>query len=290
MVAEQLRIFESKGGFKSGRMILGFTGWMDGGEVSTGSVEYLSESLECRQAGRILPDDFYIYNIPGNMEVSAIFRPHVRIEEGLITEYDDADNTFYVNEENGLVLFVGREPHLKWGAFAECLFEAARRFSVEEIYFIGSVAGLVPHTREPRYTCSVSDEDLKEQFDKYNIRFSDYEGPASFTTYLTRQAGRMGLRMSTLVAEIPAYIQGRNPRCIESMVRRIASLLHIDVNVNALRIVADEVEDRLSKVIVEQGDLAEQISKLEEGYDQDVFENQMDDFKDYLIGRGIRLD
>ena len=45
-----------------GRLIVGFSGWMDGGEVSTGTIATLASELDAGRIGEIDPDDFYIYN------------------------------------------------------------------------------------------------------------------------------------------------------------------------------------------------------------------------------------
>ena len=78
---------------------------------------------------------------------------------------------------------------------------------------------------EPRLISTVSDPRLKPALEQYGVRFTHYEGPASFSSYLLTEACERGLQMATLVAEIPPYIHGTNPRCIESVVRKIAAML-----------------------------------------------------------------
>jgi len=51
------------------RMVLGFSGWMDGGEVSTGTVNYLIDKLEASKFAEIDPEDFFLLNFPGSMEI-----------------------------------------------------------------------------------------------------------------------------------------------------------------------------------------------------------------------------
>ncbi len=275
---------------ESTRLVLGFSGWMDGGEVSTGSVDYLIQKLETRKLAEIIPSDFYIYNFPGSMEFSSLFRPMVYLDEGLVANLQEPDNYFYYNEENQLILFKGKEPNLKWHEFAECIFALAEKFCCREIYFVGSFAGLVPHTREPRFTCSVSLAELKSRLEPYNIPYSNYQGPAGFSTYLTHAAGAKELPMINLVAEIPAYVQGRNPRCIEAMVKYLATLLKLQVNLEEMRLIADELEKKLNKAIEDKMELLEHIQKLEENYDKEVFDADLGDLKHWLERQGIRLD
>ena len=121
--------------------------------------------------------------------------------------------------EQKLILFEGREPNMHWAQYAECMFTLARDAGVKGIYFIGSVAGLVPHTREPRIFGSVSEARLKKPLQELGLRFTSYEGPGSFVSFMMTQAPKYQLPMVTVVAEIPAYSQGSNPKAIHSMAK-----------------------------------------------------------------------
>src|SRR3954453_7791545 len=95
-------------------MLLAFTGWMDGGEVSTGTVRNLLANLSADPIADIDPEPFYIYNFPGSMEVAALFRPEVQYVDGLITELEMPENRFYCDRGRNMVLFLGKEPNLRW--------------------------------------------------------------------------------------------------------------------------------------------------------------------------------
>ena len=276
--------------FEHGRMIIGLSGWMDGGELSTGTVQTLLNKLGAKEFARINPGGFYIYNFPGTMDVSALFRPHIELADGLLKEYREPQNIFFADEENQLVLFMGQEPNIDWNGYGACLFGIAESVNVREIYFVGSVAGMVPHTREPRVSCVVSDELLKTKMLDYHIRFSDYSGPGSIVNLLLHIAQQRALDMVTMVAEIPPYIHGRNIRCIDAVVRRLVRMLDLDVDIEDLHELSDQLEKKVDHLIENESELAEHIKKLEENYDQDVFDTEMGDLKNWLQQRGIRLD
>ena len=289
MASEPLKI-HARPTVRDARMVLGFSGWMNGGDVSTGTIETLVGKLSAYLLAEIDSEDFYILSFPGSMEISSLFRPRARIEDGLITEFQGPANKFFYSEMANLILFVGKEPNLHWAEYADCIYSVATQFGVSMIYFIGSVAGLVPHTREPRMYGSVSDEGLKPMLERFRVRFSNYEGPASLVTYLTRLAARKSMPMVNLVAEIPAYVQGTNHRCIETMTRRLAAILNLQVNLDDLRALGDRLEERLSEVVQKKEELQERIRGLEEAYDSDIFDTEMGDLKDWLEQQGIRLD
>lgn len=289
MAADRLELLECPQ-LAHGRLVLGFSGWMDGGGVSTGTVEWLQKSLDVRKIAAIDPEGFYITSFPGSMEVSALFRPHTKIEDGLVTALEPPESTFHCDAQRELVLFSGKEPNLHWADFADCIFRLAAAVGVRELYFVGSFGGAVPHTREPRLLATVSEPESKRDLRPFGVGFTSYEGPASFTTYLLSRARAESVRMASLVAEIPAYIQGPNPKCLEAVLRKLAGILALHLNLAPLRELAAAWEERLNAVLEGKPELAQHIRKLEEDYDNEVFDTQMGDLKEWLQQQGIRVD
>ena len=271
-------------------MVLGFTGWMDGGDVSTGTLEFLRDATGAQRFAEIEPDDFYLYHFPASMEVASLLRPHGRIDDGLVRSFKLPSNTFYFDKGNRLVLFSGHEPNIQWRRFSECVFAAAEMAGVSMIYFVGSVGGVVPHTREPRLFSSVSSERIKQQMQARGLRFTNYEGPLSLITYMMTRAEQRGMGMATIVAEIPAYVQGRNPKSIAAVLRQIGAILDLSFDLDPLRQLTEQWESRLNEAVKKRSELASHIQKLEEDYDNDVFDTQMGDLKSWLQDQGIRVD
>jgi len=289
MIPKELTILERPKLYQP-RLLVGFSGWMDGGEVSTGTVRCIMDKTNARKIAEIKSKGFYIYSFPGSMELTALFRPHTKIQDGLIKAYEIPSNEFYYSEKEDLLIFLGKEPNLKWQEYADCIFSLCEQFGIKMIYFIGSVAGLVPHTREPRLFCSVSNSQLRETFQHYGVSFTNYEGPASIITYMTKNCSKHDLGMVSLVATIPAYVQGNNPRCIEAVTRRLAGMLELELDLDDLQLVSEEFEKKITDVVQEQPELAENIKKLEEDYDNEIFNHEMVELKNWLEQQGIRVD
>ena len=289
MASDKLKIYKRPKLHKP-RLLLGFSGWMDGGDVSTGTMKGLIDKLGAQRFAEIDPTGFYIFSFPGSMEITALFRPHTSIRNGIIKSFEIPVNAFFCSEKNDLILFMGKEPNLYWEEFAECIFSICTEFGVEMIYFIGSVAGLVPHTREPRLFCSISNATLKNTFRHYGVRFTNYEGPASIVTYLTANCGKRNLSMVSLVATVPAYVQGNNPKCIEAVTRRLTGMLGLEIEFADLTAISDEFEKKLGDIVQEQPELESSIHKLEEDYDNEIFNNEMGELKNWLEQKGIRVD
>ena len=251
-------------------LLLAFTGWMDGGDVSTGTVRRLVDLLGARQVGEIDSDSFYLLNVPGPMEVAALFRPRIKIEDGLVVSQDLPSNVFHCHEPANLLLFLGKEPNLRWRAFGDCVLELARRAGVRRVLFVGSFGGAVPHTREPRLHVTCSGAQVLPEMLRYGLRPTSYEGPGSFASYLLTRAPAAGLEMASLVAEIPGYLQGRNPMSIEAVTRRLAKILLLPLELGALRAESTEWELRVSRAVEDDEELEATVRRLEEAYDDDL--------------------
>jgi proteasome assembly chaperone (PAC2) family protein len=268
--------FQHRPALDKATLVLAFTGWMDGGDVSTGTVQRLVDLLGARSFATIDPESFYLFHFPGSMELSALLRPHVKIKDGRVVALDMPGNTFYAHEPANLALFLGKEPNLRWRAFGDAVLELARQVHVRRILFVGSFGGSVPHTREPRLYVTASSDELLAEMEQYALRRTGYEGPGSFTSYLLTRAPEAGLEVASLVAEIPGYLQGRNPMSIEAVTRRLAKLLQLPLDLQALRAESTEWEMEVSKAVEKDKKLMRVLRELEEAYDTDLLQRDED--------------
>ena len=76
--------------------------------------------------------------------------------------------------------------------------------------------------------------------------------------------------MMSLVAEIPGYLQGENPLSIEAVMRRLARILNLPIDVDVLRRASDQWEVQVSGAVEKDPELAETVKKLEEKYDNEL--------------------
>jgi proteasome assembly chaperone (PAC2) family protein len=194
----------------------------------------------------------------------------VKYKRGLIKEFDMPANQFFAEPSNNLAFFVGKEPNLNWPAFADCIYDVCDRLHVSRIIFMGSFGGTVPHTREPRLFGSVSDARLLSVLKEHGIQRSDYEGPASFATYLLHLAPQRGIDMLSIAAEIPGYLQGTNPLSIEAVTRRLVHMISLQTDLSDLRALSTAWELQVTEAVDKDEQLAETVKKLEEQYDNEL--------------------
>lgn len=254
-------------------MLLALGGWMDGGFVSTGTVRHFMRGRKLVEVSRIEHNGFYIDTFPGSMELASLLRPHVKYNNGLIESLEMHDNQILADVENKLVFFVGKEPNLHWQHFGDCIFEICKRVGVKHILFVGSFGGSVPHTREPRMFGSVSDKALLPMLKQFGLRPTEYEGPASFATYLLSRAPANGLDMLSISVEIPSYLEGTNPISIETVAKRIATALNVPIDHDELRKASSEWEAQVTDAIDKDKKLAKTVRKLEAEYDNDLVDS-----------------
>ncbi len=273
-------------------LVMGFTGWMDGGSVSTGTVSYLADKLQATRVAEIDSRDFYIFNLPvptlpipvysaegralvaslRPMEFAAIVRPHTRIEGGLVEGLSYPTNSFWYSHQRDLMLFRGEEPHIRWGAYCNCIFELAHHFGIEALYFVGSVASPIPHTREPRIRASVSSESLKQDLESAGIAFTEYEGPASVVTSLAYHAEDAAVHMTSLVVEVPHspfLLMPTYPKSIAKVLSALNWLLGLDLDWADLQDSARVTEAKLDALMTENREFGRIVRKLEEAYDME---------------------
>ncbi len=251
-------------------LILAFSGWMDGGSVSTGTVERLVELFSATRMATIDSEDYYLFNFPGSMELSSLFRPHIEIQHGLIKSVEMPTNDFYVHPKAPVYFFIGKEPNLRWNSFGNDIFEFSTRHNIARIIFVGSFGGTVPHTREPRLFATSCDESLLNGLSEFGIQQTDYSGPGSFTSYLMTRASEAQIDMFSIVAEIPSYLHGRNPMCIEAVTRRLAKVLRLPLDVDTLRSKSTDWELEISQMVESDEELASRVRELENDYDNQL--------------------
>jgi len=217
-------------------IIVGFKGWLNAGEVSTGSVAYLKRRLGAHTFAHIDTQGYYIYQMP-TVNPEQTLRPHTRIEEGVIRKMDLPKNEFSFWKSgtgHDLILFTGVEPNLEWQEFAQVILDVARRYKTPRIYALGGVFDQVPHTRRTRTFAVVNHQRLRDEL-RQLTRFIDYEGPCSFTTLLLYQANDQGIEALGISARTPLYIQEYNAKACYDLLKVILALTRLDIDLGDLK-------------------------------------------------------
>jgi proteasome assembly chaperone (PAC2) family protein len=264
-------------------MIAGWRQWADAGSISSGLPHYLVQLTNARLIGKIKCDGFYLFQIPGTHD---LVRPVIKHNQGYPESLQTQRNELYYSgdEQRGLVIFLGDEPHLDIERYISTILEAARQLSVKRIIGLGGVYGEFPFNKERSISCVYSLPKLKNELEKYAVRFSDYHGGASIGSFISKRAGELNMEYISFYGFVPAYNFTEIPELSSSIriendymawlgiMQRIKTMLDLEINLNDL----ERRASRLIKVVNEK------IDELENNAPQlgirDYFERIASDF------------
>ncbi|MFN2282931.1 MAG: PAC2 family protein [Anaerolineae bacterium] len=185
-------------------MLAGWQQWADAGSISSGLPQYLIEKLEARRIGELDSEDYYLFQIPGTHH---FLRPQIKLEEGYRQAMSTRDNEFFYSgdEEKGLVIFLGEEPHLRAERYAAAFFDVVEALNVKRVVAVGGVYGAVPYDKDREVSCIYSLKEMQDELTRYAVRFSDYEGGTTIGTYMADQAEQRGVEFVVFYGFVPAY-------------------------------------------------------------------------------------
>lgn len=185
-------------------MLAGWRQWADAGAVSSGLPQYLVRMGDARQIGKIKPDGFYLFQVPGTHD---LVRPVVKFEDGFPVSLQTPRNELFYSgdDQRGAVILIGDEPHLDIERYVSEILDAAQMMGVKRIVGFGGVYGELPYDKERMISCNYSLTDLKPEMEGLAVNLSDYQGGASIGSYLCRRAGERGLEYVGLYAFVPTY-------------------------------------------------------------------------------------
>jgi proteasome assembly chaperone (PAC2) family protein len=185
-------------------MIAGWHQWADAGNISSGLPYYLINALDAQRIGTIRPEGFYLFQMPGTHH---FFRPEIKLRQGLIESLEQRENDFFYwsNNDKGLVIFLGQEPHLNADRYCAALLDAADALGVKRLLSLGGVYGSMPYDRDREIHCVYSLPVLKDELDGYGVSLSNYEGGATIGVALAYAAQQRGAEVIDWYGFVPAY-------------------------------------------------------------------------------------
>lgn len=287
-------IMQEQSQLSSPYMLIGQRGWLNAGEVSTGCIGYLLRKLDARKFAHIESQGFYIYQIPGST-VERSLRPHTRIKEGLVKRLDMPQNNFFFwksGADNDLILFQGVEPNLEWPAYAQAILDTARYHQALRIFFLGGIFDQVPHTRKTDIQATVSHSRLKDELRAF-ARFTDYEGPCSFTTMLLTLAREQSIEFACLHARTPLYIHDLNSKACYDLLRSVLALTGFRIDLNDLKQAGEAQTKLIDSAFSENPKALAQLRNLEKIFDaasgEKVLQSPPDESEDALLEEMLKL-
>jgi proteasome assembly chaperone (PAC2) family protein len=280
------------------RMITGWRQWADAGSISSELPHYLIDLVGARKIGELTDDGYYLFQIPG---AHHLLRPQIELADGYRQSLEEKRNEFYFagDSENGLVIFVGDEPHLGVDKYAGAYFAAVKELGVSRIAGLAGVYGPVPFDRERQISCIYSLKGMKEELADYAVGFSDYAGGSSIGSYLVSKAEALEIPFFIFYGFAPAYdfsetdmmSQGirleNDYKAWFDIMRRVNHIMGLNLNLRDLEERSEELIEVIEKRIVEleeempQLGIRDYLASIEEQFTEtpfvlldDVWENE----------------
>ena len=238
--------------------------WSDGGEISSGLPQYLIDKLGARKIGEMgnrVSTMCYPFQVPGTHDA---FRPAVSYKDGLPSREMSRENGFF-DAGNGLTIFLGEEPWFRIDIYAEVFFQAIKELGIKSTVAVEGYNGPAPPELERSVNCSYSRPDMREELEKYGVRFSSYgsdrrSGPTIGMALISMahydypdiemfRLGSMAPMYTFLTASNEAVGIAKDHRSFYDIMRRLKGLFKLEIDLTELKEMGDADSKGLQEVL-----------------------------------------
>ncbi len=235
-------------------LVLAFGGWNDAGEAATGAARFVADSLGAVPFAEIDGEEFYDFTVR---------RPVVRLDPAARRRIEWPRNEFLLaslDDEREIVIGIGSEPHLRWGAFTDHVERLADQVGARRVLLLGAFLADVVYSRPVGLTGFASAPDL---LDKLSVPISTYQGPTGIVAVVADRLMRSGREVVSVWAGLPHYVSvSPNPRGALALVEKLREFLGADLDETPLRVAAAEFEERVSALVAADPEISEYVRQL----------------------------
>ena len=256
---------------KHSAMVVAFAGWPDAAEAATRAVRYLVRKLPAEKIAEIDSEEYYDFTLT---------RPQSRINKHKERLIKWPTNEFYSyipkkDPDNGILLYVGTEPNLKWRTFSKSIVEVAKLAGVELIICLGALLDAVPHTRKIKVTGRASNTELNQKAQWFGIKNSVYQGPTGIHSAFSQVCDIQNIPHANIWSHCPHYVQSSpNPVASYALLERLKNFVDIDVDFKELNLAGEAFSEEISKAIENQPDVKSYVTTLETQFDRTPESNE----------------
>ena len=238
--------------------------WSDGGEISSALPQYLIDKLGARKIGEMgksISMMCYPFQVPGTHDA---FRPGVAYQDGLPSKAIFRENYLF-DAGNGLIIFLGEEPWFRIDIYAEAFFHTVKELGIKSTIAVEGYNGPAPPDMERSVNASYSRPHMKEELERYAVRFSSYgserrSGPTIGMALISLahydypdiemfRIGSMAPMYTMLTANNEPVGISRDHRSFYDIMRRLKDLLKLDIDLTELKERGDAESNRLQEML-----------------------------------------
>ena len=245
-------------------LLIAFSGWADAAEGATSAVKFLKRKLKAQKFAEFDPEEFYDFTQT---------RPtSTRTRDGKRHIHWPANEFFHLTNPDtgdGLMVFTGVEPNLRWRTYSQGVARLAHEQGVETVIHIGALLDAVPHTRPVKLSGTATRPDLSEFLEGREIRSSNYQGPTGISSSVMDACVKQGLGYSSIWGHTPHYLQAApNYRVAYSLLQPLTRLLRLPLDLEELRGAAAKFDEEVARAVQADEQIGSYVSKLEGQYDE----------------------
>lgn len=246
---------------KSPTLVAAFEGWPDAGEVASGAVRYLVRSLAATRFAELAPEEFYVFTETRPHSIQQ--RPGQR---GLRWPTNDFYHWSSPAGGRDLLLFLGREPNLRWGTYTGAVMDLAERCGATMVVTLGGTYDAVSHHGDVTVSGIASTPRLRHVLEAIGVGFSTYQGPSSIQTALIDAARRRGVPAASLWGHAPHYIQAvPNVKVCWGVLDKLNGLVGLSLDLEELRGASRALEARVDEALAGNEELQRYVGQLDAG-------------------------
>jgi len=273
--------YDTRPVLRSPYIICGLNGWVNGGNVSTGGIEYLIRQLKAEKFVEMPASRYHVYQTPSAQNLRPIFK----MKDGIIIESIFPKNQFYFAlnhaSDHDIILFLGTEPNLNWEEYADTVVALASDFGAYRLYTFGGVLDRSPYTREPIMSCTCTSVRVRSEMEKYNVSFLSREGPASINLMLLHACKKRGLDGVNLTVRAPYYPEFKitidySPKSVKAILSRLSHLMGLETDFSELNKEIDRMERKLDLVRQQNLQFNTYMEEIEKNYSEMPYQEPLD--------------
>lgn len=240
-------------------LIAGFDGWPNAGGISSDVLSFLKKELGVKKFAEVNPEIFQKYSSN---------RPYAKIDGGEVKYLLFSPYEFYYKKGASfpdLILFIGKEPQLRWKQFTRSFLQLATDFDVSRLITIGGTYDYVTHKQNPCISGVVTDNALKKKFSALGIKKTSYEGPVSIQTFLLQEAEQIGIKGINMWGHVPQYLTSNNFPTICQILICLKEIVGFDLDLSEMQGKSEELLKQIDLIIQKNPELSKYIEKIAKG-------------------------
>lgn len=240
-------------------MVLGFHGWSDAGNISSDTLQYVTQTQRAQSIGSLSDEPFINFTLD---------RPLAEVKDGLIRHVDPMVTKLqcWINGtgNHDVVFMLGKEPHFNWFLYSGLLLYAMRRLGVTRCFTIGGVQDTISHSSNPVISVVASSpKEIEEVMDiEPGIQPAEYSGPISIHSSVLNACMEEDMPAVSLWGHVPAYLQ-KNPRQVARMVKIINKTADMDCPVDILMKKSIELDRKIDEALAKDPNLKQFVETIE---------------------------